>query len=121
MTRKYTRGEHGTNKERIKLPADFIGNDAARQKERRAIVRREVIKHYGGKCECCGEEHIEFLCIDHISGGGTKERKNNNKRGNNFYLYLRRMSFPEGYRILCHNCNSSIGIYGYCPHSQSVD
>ena len=21
-----------------------------------------------------------------------------------------------GYRVLCHNCNTSLGLYGYCPH-----
>src|SRR3990170_1408240 len=25
----------------------------------------EVIEHYGGKCSCCGENRIEFLCLDH--------------------------------------------------------
>jgi len=79
-------------------------------------VQQEVINHYGVKCECCGEEHIEFLSIDYINGGGTQERKDNNKRGTNFYLYLRRMSFPVGYRVLCYNCNFSLGRYGRCPH-----
>jgi len=64
--------------------ADFVGNNAAGQRERKKIVRREVIEHYGGKCECCGEEHMEFLSIDHVKGGGTKERRDNNKRGDCF-------------------------------------
>ena len=117
MARRYIRG---SNTIRIKLPADFVGNDAARQKERRKIVRREVIEHYGGKCECCGEDRIEFLCIDHPHGGGTKERRDNNLRGPDFYLHLRRQGFPEGHRVLCHNCNISMGIYGFCPHEKQA-
>ncbi len=113
MTRRYIRG---SNTIRIKLPKDFVGDSAAKQRERRKIVRAEVINHYGGKCECCGEDRIEFLCIDHISGGGTQERKDNNLRGAAFYLHLRRQGFPEGYRVLCHNCNTAMGIYRYCPH-----
>jgi len=41
-------------------------------------IRMTVLKHYGGtppKCACCGESHLEFLAIDHIKGGGIKERK----------------------------------------------
>jgi hypothetical protein len=113
MTRRYI---HGSNAIRIKLPKDFSGDSAARQRERRKIVRAEVIKHYSGKCACCGEENVEFLCIDHIKGGGTQERKDHNRRGHAFYEHLRRQNYPEGYRVLCHNCNFAMGIYGYCPH-----
>jgi hypothetical protein len=99
MTRRYTRGERSTNRERIKIPVDFVGNNAARQRARKAMVRLEIIKHYGGKCACCSEDRIEFLCIDHPHGGGTKERRDNNLRGPAFYLHLRRQGFPEGHRV----------------------
>ena len=27
--------------------------------------------------------------------------------------------FPKDkYRLLCHNCNQSMGWYGYCPHQK---
>jgi hypothetical protein len=29
---------------------------------------------------------------------------------------LRRDNYPDGYRVLCANCNFSRGIHGYCPH-----
>jgi hypothetical protein len=35
------------------------------------------------------------------------------------YAYLIRNNFPEGYRVLCHNCNQSLGYFGYCPHTVS--
>jgi len=59
---------------------------------------------------------MEFLAIDHINGGGEKERRKLRRGGVNFCIWLRSHDFPKGYRVLCHNCNMSLGIYGYCPH-----
>lgn len=73
------------------------------------------IEHYGGKCDCCGEKRYEFLAIDHINGGGGKHRK---QIGNHTVAWLVRNNFPDGFRILCHNCNQSLGHYGYCPHKK---
>lgn len=94
--------------------------DRAREhmREYRKVVRLEVLSHYSRgipKCACCGEEILEFLCIDHINGGGDRQRK---KTGVNIYAWLRKSGFPPGYRVLCHNCNSALGFYGYCPHSE---
>ena len=86
-----------------------------RVKEQHIKLRKLVLDAYGNKCECCGETHYEFLAIDHIDGGGRKHRKSISK---NFYYWLRDNNFPEGFRILCHNCNMSHGFYGYCPHDQ---
>src|SRR5215471_12298662 len=33
-----------------------------------ASYRSVVIKQYGGKCECCGEDELAFLSLDHIGG-----------------------------------------------------
>jgi hypothetical protein len=85
-------------------------------------LRLEVLTHYGGnppKCACCGESHIEFLSIDHIKGGGNKHRKS--LSGNReIYRWLIKNNFPEGFQILCHNCNLSKGFYGYCPHKEGI-
>ncbi len=86
------------------------------QRKRRRI-KREIIAKYGGKCQCCNEDRFEFLCIDHINGGGSQHRKNLKKRGRDFYYWLLKEEFdPDKYRVLCHNCNLSYGFYGYCPH-----
>lgn len=76
--------------------------------------RQKVIDAYGGKCERCGETRWEYLAIDHISGGGTDERRHHGN-GDNLLRYLRKQGYPSGYRVLCHNCNFSLGKYGYCP------
>jgi predicted restriction endonuclease len=89
-----------------------------RERTRRKELRTECITHYGGKCACCGEKRYEFLAIDHINGGGSKMRKGIRKGGNSFYLWIIKNSFPTDLRILCHNCNLSLGFYGYCPHKK---
>jgi len=85
----------------------------------RAKLRQDVLIAYGNACECCGEMRHEFLAIDHINGNGNKHRKSIKRQGGTkFYLWLRQNDYPVGYRILCHNCNMALGMYGYCPHEQ---
>lgn len=83
-------------------------------------IRQQVIAHYGGKCACCGEDRLEFLTIDHVGGRGVgaEHRRALAKSGINssFILWLRKHGYPEGYQVLCYNCNCASGIYGYCPH-----
>jgi len=87
----------------------------------RKLMKRSVIKHYGGKCACCGEDILKFLAIDHIEGNGNKHRREINlKSGSSFYTWLKRNGFPEGFQILCHNCN--VGRQwngGICPHNDN--
>ena len=80
-------------------------------------VRLEVLSHYGGippKCACCEEKHLEFLVIDHVGGGGNKHRKQ--LRRSSLWTWFKANKYPQGYRVLCHNCNASLGYYRYCPH-----
>jgi hypothetical protein len=88
----------------------------------RGNVRGQVLDHYGKghpKCSCpgCHVKEDRFLVIDHSNGGGTKHRKALGRTGTRFYLWLVRNGFPNDYRILCHNCNFSYGLYGDCPHN----
>jgi len=82
--------------------------------------KMKVFEHYShGKlaCDCCEEKIIEFLSIDHINGGGIKHRKMTGS-GIAFYRWLINHNFPEGFRVLCMNCNHSYGHFGYCPHNK---
>jgi hypothetical protein len=81
-------------------------------RSRRALV----LRHYGGKCECCGEAQVEFLALDHKNGGGNQHRREVKQRGANMIGWAIASGFPPIFRILCHNCNSAIGFYGSCPH-----
>jgi len=87
-----------------------------RKANRYRDLRKQVIAGYGGKCSCCGEDRYEFMAIDHVNGGGREERKTMNI--GMIALKIIREGFPSTYRILCHNCNQSIGWYGYCPHQK---
>lgn len=78
-------------------------------------LRVQVISKYGGRCACCGEGAWEFLSIDHPHGGGNQHRKSIGRgSGYHFYEWLRSKGWPEGYRILCYNCNCAGGFYGRC-------
>ena len=87
----------------------------AHGKEYRRKRKLSVIQHYGGKCKCCGEKEPVFLVIDHIDGGGTKHKKLIKAKGGGFYDWLKRNNFPEGFQVLCQNCNWAKRM-GVCPH-----
>lgn len=82
--------------------------------------RLQALQHYSGKqipeCQCCREQTIEFLTFDHINGGGNKHRATIGKK--DLVYWLVKEKFPPGFRVLCQNCNSSLGFHGYCPHQK---
>ena len=77
-------------------------------------------------CWCCEESHIEFLAIDHIAGRKQMDSELKLvKLGYSSHLisqrlvgWITRNNFPEGFRVLCQNCNSAIAVYGKCPHKK---
>lgn len=72
-------------------------------------IKKLVISYYSKgtiKCKRCGFNNIDELSIDHIHSNGNEHRKIlNNKSGCNFYWWLIRNDFPNGYQVLCMNCN----------------
>jgi hypothetical protein len=81
-------------------------------------ARTKVIRHYSNntmRCACCGESEYLFLTLEHINGGGNKHRL----RVGNVWRWLVRNGFPDGYKILCFNCNCALAFFGYCPHQLS--
>ena len=110
------------HKDRAKLSTDKYRRSHKEDYARRNIEYRKRIKiecliAYSSnppKCFCCNEASIEFLSIDHITGGGNKHRRELKRQ--NLYSYLKVNNFPLGYRVLCMNCNFAIGHFGYCPH-----
>jgi len=69
------------------------------------------------RCDCCNEKDIRLLTFDHIDGGGKQHVIKDNIK--NLYEYLYYNNYPDGYKILCFNCNKSYGQYGYCPHDKN--
>ena len=85
----------------------------------RARLRDEVLAGYGNKCTCCGETTRAFLTLDHVNGGGSRDRKENHAIGNKLYRGLIKRGFPSDFRILCMNCNFGRQFNnGICPHER---
>jgi hypothetical protein len=94
-------------------------NRNARAKHAR--LRDEAIEAFGGRCACCGETDRAFLTIDHVEGGGTRERKLRNAFGRMLYRELKRLGYPTSFRLLCMNCNFGRHLNGgICPHTAKV-
>ena len=129
-------GRPRTKAEKDRL--DYLKNSESRRVRQRAYYREnrdrilaekrvadralkaEVVAAYGGRCECCGESHLEFMTIDHVNGDGAEHRRTCGK-GRRIYEDLKRRGFPkDGYCLLCLNCNVTLGFYGYCPHRPEV-
>ncbi len=86
-------------------------------------LRNQVFAHYSNrafKCACCGEAELDFLTIDHINGGGNAHRRavfgSSHGGGKAIYRWLVKTGFPEGFQLLCYNCNASKGKHGVCAH-----
>lgn len=84
----------------------------ARKYDRQANkdLKIDTLKAYGGvRCAVCGyDKDYRALDIDHIYGGGNKDRaKTGINGGIKFYSILRKGGFPDKdkYRVLCRNCN----------------
>jgi hypothetical protein len=98
------------------------GSDKARLRSRNHAqrVKLKVFSHYSPSllCQCnlencwhdnqtCSVSDIRALSIDHIDGGGKMQRRTLKLQGygSSFYRWLVTHAFPEGYQVLCMNCN----------------
>lgn len=86
-------------------------------------VRLETLVAYGGACVCCGEDREPFLVIDHVNGDGSAHRAivrngGGSKSGGGVWTYrwLKKNGWPEGFQVLCANCNMAKERPGGCPH-----
>lgn len=107
--RETVRRSHAKTRQRI--------NEQKRAKYR--LDREKVIAHYGGRCACCAEAQFEFLAVDHVVDRYTdrKNRVGGDREGQPLILWIIKHNFPEGFQILCHNCNTAKSFYGVCPHT----
>lgn len=97
--------------------AKYREQQARKSKEQRTRATDAVLRHYGGRCDCCGESEPLFLSIDHIDGNGGLHRRMVGRA--NMWVWLFQNDFPPGFRLLCFNCNT--GRYrngGRCPHER---
>ena len=83
-------------------------------------IRLDILNYYSNNklvCACCGEAIYEFLTIDHINGGGNKHRKEIGS-SRKLYRWLKIHGYPEGFRVLCMNCNFATRYRKPCPHTK---
>jgi hypothetical protein len=83
-------------------------------------IKLEVFNHYSDNqlcCKCCKIDIFDFLTIDHVGGRQLWDHKRE-MGGSKLYQWLRGNNYPEGFEVLCFNCNW--GRYknnGKCPHA----
>lgn len=74
----------------------------------RKNLKIEVLSYYSdGSLRCaCGESRLPCLSIDHINGGGNKQREElfSGRSGGALYRWLKQQGYPLGYQVLCMNC-----------------
>ena len=117
---EYNRNYYTENRERILVEKKlyYSNNKETSNKktaERRMKQKQEILDNYGKVCQCCGESNPVFLVIDHIDGGGNRQRKSTGG-GSRFYNWLKKNDYPLGFQVLCCNCNWGKHIRGICPH-----
>ena len=105
----YHQDYYKRNKERLQA-YDRTYSQKLSRREIGHLNKVTVLSHYSNPpdipiCNHCGEQDIDVLCIDHIEGGGHQERIKLGLSGNGFYKWLGRNSYPDGYQVLCYNCN----------------
>jgi hypothetical protein len=79
----------------------------------------KVLEHYGAQCACCSEKEPIFLTVDHIHNDGAQHRRLSGGRmkAEKLWKWLVDNEFPEGFQILCWNCNCGKHRNGgICPH-----
>ncbi len=88
-------------------------------------LKLKVFQHYSGKempeCGRCEFSDMRALCLDHVNGNGSEDRKRFHGSVH-LFRHLRDKGYPDGYQILCANCNyikaSENGERGYSSPSR---
>ena len=105
----------GASLTRTEIARGTCSNCAKRDADYQRHWRKEVLDHYGRVCACCGETNELFLSVDHINNDGNKHRKEIGQSA--IYRWLVKHGFPEGFQVLCYNCNFGKRVNGgICPH-----
>jgi hypothetical protein len=60
---------------------------------------------------------LRFLTVDHINNDGAEHRRKIGAGICSLYWWLKKNHFPDGFQILCYNCNGARARNnGVCPH-----
>lgn len=115
--KEYAKQYREKNKEKARLNnQEWRKNnkDSTRKagRKERSNLKFDVLNHYSNGNMCCAScsfSDIRALQLDHTNNNGAEERKelfgNRLAAGTTFYRWIRQQGYPEGYGILCANCN----------------
>lgn len=70
-----------------------------------AKLRVAIFAILGSRCVKCGFDDLRALQIDHINGGGSKQRKGLAGRDYHRAILDELLGGSSDYQILCANCN----------------
>ena len=121
--RVYQKKSYDKNPEKSKKEAR---ERRAKGEKRRTALKIKIFYIYSKKlsnskipcCACCKEKFShEFLAIDHINGRKIHGHKKG-WGGTAMYHWLEKNNYPDGFQVLCHNCNIAKGVFGICPHQK---
>ena len=91
--KEYNKAWHKKNREHVR----------AYRRNRGFELKEAVYTLYGKRCARCGIADIRVLQIDHVFGGGSKEKRAIGHNQHSFYSLI--LKHPERYQLLCANCN----------------
>lgn len=91
-------------------------------KKRNLKLKLAALGAYGGSCVCCGESDHRFLSIDHVDQDGAEHRRDiKSVGGYSTYYWLKNHDYPDGFQVMCFNCNHGRFINGgVCPHQEGA-
>ena len=87
-------------------------------------VKTEVFSYYSKKisnsdipiCACCLYDDLRALTLDHIKGRMNVSPEEKQLGGVPLWKFVKAKGLPDGYQILCFNCNTMKGNKPQCPH-----
>lgn len=108
---------------KVKNRESYLRNKEKRDKrvkEYQMQAKIDVMNHYSSganKCKCCSVSGLPFLTLDHIEGDGAEKRSSKQHvKGTMLYIWLRKNNYPNGFQVLCYNCNQAKRQSPECPH-----
>ncbi len=125
---KPRRKELDAGPKRTKQRKDYKAKPVNKTRERELdrALRYLVLQTYSKRlsdseipcCKCCHlNSDIAFLAVDHIAGKKQMDSElrlrklgySSKFQSSSLLRWLRKNNFPEGFQILCHNCNHAKG------------
>lgn len=120
----YRANKESANAAKAKWYAKNREDQRAKQRQRNLRLKLDALNAYSNdespRCCCCGEDEVQFLCLDHENNDGAEHRKRVGS-GTVLYAQLKRDGWPNnlGLRVACYNCNNAWkNNNGECPHDK---